>query len=136
MDKNIHLAVGIIVTKNSKLLLGKRKNAFGAGSWGLPAGHLEYGETLVECAVRELKEETGITADKNDLAFFTIVDAVRADSHYVHVGFELQKEPGEITLMEPDKCEGWEFFDKANLPDPIFIGNQGIIEAYLKKSRE
>ena len=37
-----------------------KKNCYGAETWALPGGHLEHGETLDECARRELKEELGI----------------------------------------------------------------------------
>lgn len=131
MDKPIYVAVAVIITREGKILLGKRKNSYGAGSWGLPAGHLEHGETLIEGALRELKEETGVVASKEDLAFYTIVDAVREDNHYVHVAFELRKQV-EVQLMEPEKCEGWEYFDRDELPDPIFVGNKGIIDAWLQ----
>lgn len=36
------------------------------GSYGLPKGHKRYNETLVECALREIKEETGIVASINE----------------------------------------------------------------------
>lgn len=55
-------AAGVILPGRDGLLLVKRKFAPAAGAWCLPAGFMEYGETPERCAVRELKEETGIAA--------------------------------------------------------------------------
>ena len=60
MDRVIKIGCEIFVIKEHKLLFGKRKNTYGEDSWGLPGGHLEYGEKLADAAKRELEEETGI----------------------------------------------------------------------------
>ena len=107
MDKPIKNACDIFVLKEGKLLLGIRKNSYGAGNWGLPGGHLEWGEKLEACAIRELKEETGI--EVTDLKLVTVTDEARDIDHYIHFGFLLEKYVGEPTLVEPDKCEKWAF---------------------------
>lgn len=53
-DKRPKVGLSVIIRRKSKVLLGKRKNSHGAGTWCFPGGHLEYKESL-----RELKEETG-----------------------------------------------------------------------------
>lgn len=55
-----HVVVHAIVEKDGCLLLEKRDGPIlETGKWSLPAGFLERGETTAQCAVRELKEETG-----------------------------------------------------------------------------
>jgi ADP-ribose pyrophosphatase YjhB (NUDIX family) len=55
-----HVVVHMIVEKDGCLLLEKRAGPIlETGKWSLPAGFLERGETAAECALRELKEETG-----------------------------------------------------------------------------
>lgn len=44
------------------MLLVQRGKTFGHGTWALPGGKIESGETAVEAALRELLEETGINA--------------------------------------------------------------------------
>ena len=65
-DKHPRVGVGAILVRNGKVLMGKRKNAHGEGSWALPGGHLEFGESLEECATRETYEETGIIISATD----------------------------------------------------------------------
>ena len=60
MDNRPKIGFGVIVIKDNKVLLGKRKNAHGEGFWCFPGGHLEFNEEIGDCAVREVKEETGI----------------------------------------------------------------------------
>jgi ADP-ribose pyrophosphatase YjhB (NUDIX family) len=52
----------VILARDGGILLVKRRYDPRAGSWCLPAGFLEYGESPQRCAVRELREETGIRA--------------------------------------------------------------------------
>ncbi len=132
MDKVIKIGCEILVIKEGKLLFGKRKNTFGEGSWGLPGGHLEYSEKLVNAAKRELEEETGIK--EGDLKLVAIVDDPREDQHYLHVAFKLDNFTGEAKLMEPEKCAEWKFFSMEELPDNIFIGHKKIIETFVKKT--
>jgi ADP-ribose pyrophosphatase YjhB (NUDIX family) len=54
--------VDLVVRKGSKVLLEQRGRAPFEGSHCLPGGHVEYGETVEEAALRELKEETSIDA--------------------------------------------------------------------------
>jgi len=55
-------AAGVIVPGRGGVLMVKRKYDPAAGAWCLPAGFIEYGETPERCAVRELREETGVEA--------------------------------------------------------------------------
>jgi len=55
-------AAGVILPGPRGVLMVKRKFEPAAGAWCLPAGFMEYGETPERCAVRELAEETGISA--------------------------------------------------------------------------
>jgi len=64
----------VFCTINGKrnILLIKRKNPPFQNSWAFPGGFLDEGETLEQCAIRELEEETGIIAEKVD--FFAMAD--------------------------------------------------------------
>jgi 8-oxo-dGTP diphosphatase len=61
------LTVDTVVVQNSTILLIKRKNDPYQGSWALPGGFVEYGETVENAAVRETQEETGIDVELKEL---------------------------------------------------------------------
>ncbi|MES3005913.1 MAG: NUDIX domain-containing protein [Patescibacteria group bacterium] len=130
MDKYTKVAVNIFVIKDNKLLLGKRRKPSSDGFYGLPGGHLEYMEYLVDAAKRELKEETGLNAN---LSFLSIVNEpmLGEDKHYIHINFLASSVIGEPENIEPDKCYGWEWFPLDQLPEDIFIGHKRVISAFL-----
>lgn len=126
MNKPIRVSCDIFVLRENKLLLGIRKGKYGAGDWGLPGGHLEWGERLIEAATRELTEETGLQSQ--DLAFYTFTDEPREDEHYIHFAFITKIFTGEPKVMEPDRCEKWQFFDLNEIPDNLFNPHRQLIE--------
>lgn len=60
-------AAGVLLPQGGGILLVRRRFDPRAGAWCLPAGFMEYGETPEACAVRELREETGIEAELTGL---------------------------------------------------------------------
>jgi ADP-ribose pyrophosphatase YjhB (NUDIX family) len=53
--------------------------------WVLPGGRLEYGETFQECAVREIKEETGLDVEVDDFVFLSEAIAPDRSRHIVNI---------------------------------------------------
>lgn len=126
-----YVAVGALVLRDGKLLLGKRKNIYSAGDWGLPGGHLELNENMGKAIERELLEETGMTAES--FVFSSISNKPMEDRHYIFVGFIANNPQGEPKNMEPDKCFGWEWFPLNALPNNIIFSSATLIDAYVKK---
>lgn len=110
MEKIIKVGVQAIVLDDTKtkVLLGKRKNCFGAGSWGLPGGHLEFGESFEQAIIRELKEETGLHVKKIRVlgAFNT---PLLPDTHHVQISCLAEEYEGKPEIIEPDKGEALDF---------------------------
>lgn len=123
------VGVGVMIFKDGKILLGKRKNAHGEGSYAFPGGHFEYMETFEECATREVMEECGIEIQNIK---FQLVGNIRTfkPKHYVQVSFTADWKSGEVKILEPDKCEGWDWYDLDNLPQNIMVTSALSIESY------
>lgn len=99
------VGIGVMVIKNGKVLLGKRKGSHGQGEYAWPAGHMEYMESFEECAKREVMEEAGI--EIGNIKFLRLLNLkTYAPKHYVDIGLMAQWISGEPKIMEPEKCEG------------------------------
>jgi 8-oxo-dGTP diphosphatase len=122
------IGVAVIVNKDGKVLLGKRKNAHGAGTWAFPGGHLEFNESIEECARREVFEETGIHIKDSRYDTFTN-DIFREDQkHYVTLFVISEYDYGELELREPEKCEKWDWFLWNELPEPKFLPLENLLK--------
>jgi 8-oxo-dGTP diphosphatase len=123
----------MIIQKDGKILMGKRGNVFGKGNWAFPGGHLEVGETIEDCAKRELKEETGIEPTK--IKLIGIINDIRnipgQSRQYIRFVFLIEDFSGEVVNKEPDRCEGWKWFSLDKLPKPIFVGHVKVLEFFL-----
>jgi len=83
MEKRPFVGVAIIVIKEDKVLLGKRKNSHGSGTWQFPGGHLEFNESIKDCARRELFEETGIKIKNISFGPYTNDIFQKEKKHYI-----------------------------------------------------
>lgn len=102
------VGVGVLVVRNDLILLGKRCGAHVPGFYAAPGGHLEFGESFVQCAKREVLEETGL--DATNVRFLMIGNYKFGSKHYVDVDMLAECPDGEPTAMEPDKCAEWKWY--------------------------
>jgi 8-oxo-dGTP diphosphatase len=131
-EKHPRVGVSVLITYEKRgivyVLFGKRKGSHGAGDWAPPGGHLEFGESLAECACREVMEETGIKLDPERIERAPMQytnDIFKTESkHYITLFFVAKlDERAEVKLLEPDKCEEWRWvpFTEEGLPEPAFL---------------
>jgi 8-oxo-dGTP diphosphatase len=110
-------AVDLLLIKDNKVLLSRRFNTgYEDGTYSLPAGHLDGGETVTQTTVREAKEEIGIVIDPKDLKVVHTMHRITAQGERICFFLTTEKWQGEPTIMEPDKCDGLGWFDLDNLP--------------------
>ncbi len=119
------MSIGVavfIINKKGEILLGKRENCFGAGTWGPPGGHVEFGETFEECAIREVNEEIGLRI--TNLQFFAGSNTIleEQNNHGFNI-FMIAKFPEDQTIenKEPHKCTALAWFSQDALPEPLFL---------------
>ena len=128
MSKRPRVGIGVCIKRENKVLLGKRKNAHGEGDWSFPGGHLEYKESWEECAEREILEETGLKIKK--FRFGTVTNDIfeKDDKHYITIILVTDYVDGEAEIIEPHKCEKWEWFEWGNLPELLFCPIQNLLK--------
>jgi 8-oxo-dGTP diphosphatase len=122
------VGVAALIVRDGKALLGKRLSAHGSGSWALPGGHLEYGESPESCAAREVLEETGLVIKNVRFGFVTNDFFKSEKKHYITLFMRAEYYSGEATVLEPEKCEIWRWFSFDALPQPLFLTMQNLIE--------
>jgi ADP-ribose pyrophosphatase YjhB (NUDIX family) len=110
------VGIGIVVIKGDHVLLCRRGKAPNIGSWTLPGGAQELGETCEDAARRELEEETGLTV--GELHFCAYVDTVRRDDdgrirfHYTILDFAARWQAGEPIAGSDVSDTEWAHLDR------------------------
>lgn len=155
-DPRVSVGVAVIVQRVDGYLLIERKGSHAAGCWSFPGGWLDYGEEPADAALRELKEEVGLTNVRlrerqpiyvvNNIfpqeslqsvtLYFEAVDPVRSTDIGTRPPNELVADlivPATPTIQEPQNLEpdkigrmGW--FKRGALPTPLFPGIAEAIE--------
>src|SRR5215469_6073810 len=92
------VGVAVIIRNGDRILLMKRQNSHGAGTWAVPGGHLEYGEAPEECAIREVEEEVGVSIINP--TFRTITNDIFEEEgkHYITIWMEGTYVSGEARI--------------------------------------
>jgi 8-oxo-dGTP diphosphatase len=121
-DRHPRIGVAVIVRRGALVLLGKRRSAtHGDGVWQFPGGHLEWGESVDDCARREVLEETGLSVQIEGEGPWTNDRFDAEQRHYVTLFMVGRSDDGEPVVREPDKCEAWQWFAWDALPAPLFL---------------
>ncbi len=126
------VGIGATIFKDGKILLGKRKGSHGEGEYASPGGHLDYMETIEECAKRETFEETGIEIRNVRFQFLANVRKYKP-KHYIHIGVIADYKCGKVQVREPEKCEAWNWYVLDKLPKPLFWMAKLAIDSYKTK---
>lgn len=121
------VGIGVVVERDGAILLGRRLSSHGAGTWQIPGGHLEHGDSFEDTARREVAEETGLT-DIDVQGILCVINDRVYGKHFVTIGFRALWKSGEPYPAEPEKSADWQWFTPENLPEDIFLPSQGVIE--------
>lgn len=93
-----------------RILVMRRVGAHGSGTWGLPGGHQEFGESPESTAVRETLEETGLVVRPTVRLGFTDDQMPEIGRHYVTLFIACTRLEGEPQLREPEKATALAWF--------------------------
>ncbi|WP_292053141.1 MULTISPECIES: NUDIX hydrolase [unclassified Brevundimonas] len=102
-------AVGVVCLKGDQVLLIRRGQPPRVGEWSLPGGRIEPGERTIDAALRELSEETGVTARIGGL--LDVVDGIFSEAarHYVLIDYWAEWLSGDV--VAGDDAADARFFD-------------------------
>lgn len=126
MENSPKVGAGVVILRDGKTLLAKRKGSHGSGMWGTMGGHVEFGETPMEAAKREALEELGI--EIGNLQFVSCLNLIREGKHYLDCSFTAELISGEPTIKEPDKIEEIGWYPVDALPSPLFEPVRVVLE--------
>lgn len=136
-DKKVGVGFGVMLLNNDgQILLGRRhidpekadSELSGEGTWTMPGGKLEFGESFEEGAKREMMEETGIFLEK--VKVVCVSNDKINDIHFVTIGMFSKYFQGQPKVMEPEEITEWYWFNLDNLPSPLFFPSARILENY------
>ncbi len=129
------IGVGVFVCdpNSGKILLQKRTGAHGAGTWSLPGGHLEFNESIEQCAKREAKEEFGIDVTNVKVLGITEDPMPLENKHYITIFVDSEIVNGsEPKIMEPEKTLEMKWVSNEDLKSgkylPMFMPLKNFLE--------
>jgi ADP-ribose pyrophosphatase YjhB (NUDIX family) len=130
---------GVIFNENGEVLLQKRSDN---GWWGLPGGAVDIGESVEQCVVREVFEETGlhVTVKRligiySDPKHYSVMSYPGGDTvQYVSVSFECEPQSGELRISDESTDIG--YFAVDSLPDNTLLSSQLRIKDALAQTAE
>ncbi len=110
------LAAQVVLRRNNQILLLERQNTgYEDGNYGLPAGHIEFGETVKAAARREANKEIGVDINEADLEVTGVMHRIK-NVTYVDFFLTCTDWSGDIYNREPKKCRDLKWFDINDLP--------------------
>jgi 8-oxo-dGTP diphosphatase len=129
----IRAAVYLILRRDSnEVLLSRRANTgWQDGNYSLVSGHIDGNESFSQAMQREAKEEAGIGIELSDLQLAHAMHRFDIDgAEYIDMFFVADTWHGEVTNMEPDKCDELAWYSLDALPTNIILSVKLALEAY------
>lgn len=122
------VGVSVLIRKGNTILLEKRAHVHGAGTWGPPSGHINFGEAPEQTAARETREETGVSI--KNITFRCVTNDVftQEQKHYITLWFDAEYASGELKVQAPEEESDAGWFDQDALPQPLFLPLQHLVE--------
>lgn len=124
--------MGVVVHRADGLVLVGKRRAEPGAPLAVPGGKPEAGESVEECAVRELAEETGIVLDRSGVRTFASVLVPGDEVSWVVAGVEAfapgPADGAEPRELEPDKFGSFAWIDPASPPGDLFPATAALLE--------
>jgi 8-oxo-dGTP diphosphatase len=123
------VGIGVFVIRDGTFLMGHRQGSHGSGTWSIPGGHMEFGESFEDTAKREVMEETGMVIKNVRFGAVTNDFFESGNKHYVTVWVLSDWAEIEPSITEPDKFIDQEWIDVKAIPEPLFLPWYELLES-------
>ena len=122
----------LMLVRSGKILLSRRfQTGYEDGKYSLPAGHIEYNESLTSGTCREICEEIGVDLKPSDLKLVHVMHRKHLDIR-MDFFFTTDKQGLVPKNIEPEKCDDLSWFSIAQLPMNMIPYIRAAIEQYTK----
>ncbi|MCK4311820.1 MAG: NUDIX domain-containing protein [Candidatus Cloacimonetes bacterium] len=120
----------VIINEKKEVLIIKRKFDPGAGRWALPSGYIEINQNPDECAIEEMKEETGLNGEIIEfLGFYT--DFSPLYEKVISFGFLMKVTGGELQAGDDAAEACYVAFD--DCPEIVFPSHRYFLKKVIEK---
>lgn len=127
------VAVHLLLIRDDEILMLRRFNTgYEDGNYSVVAGHADGDEDVKDAMIREAVEEAGIKITRNNLKFASVMHR-KSDDERIDFFFTTNSRDGEITNMEPQKCDDLSWFKINDLPSNTIPYVKRAIENYVSK---
>ncbi len=131
-----YIACNVLVIRNEKhgckqVLLAERLDGYGKGEYSLPGGKKRFNETLMQCAKRELLEETGLELLESKPISVKLTHFLNRRPTW-SIGALATKYTGEPRRKEEKQHSDWRWYPLDSLPSPLFGPARLVIEDYMR----
>ncbi len=110
------VAIHLFFRKDNKILLLRRFNTgYEDGNYSVVAGHVDFNESVIQAGIREAEEEVGVTISKNNINIIGIMHR-KSDDERVDFFANVNQWEGQITNMEPNKCDELRWCNEFEIP--------------------
>lgn len=118
--QHVWVGLGVFIFRDGKFLMLKRAGKHAPGTWSVPGGWQEVGETFEQASKREVREEVGSEIANVRFGALTNNYFPEEGVHSVSVMTISDWKSGEPENLEPEKCEELRWVDFDSLPSPLF----------------
>ncbi|MGI8486199.1 MAG: NUDIX hydrolase [Thermomicrobiales bacterium] len=124
-------SVHVLLVKEGRVLLLRRANTgYMDGHYSVPAGHLDGNETVIDAAIREAREEAGVSLTPDDVQVVGVMHRGAKSAEYIDFFVAATQWRGQLENREPHKCDElrWEALDQ--LPVTVIPYIRRALENY------
>jgi 8-oxo-dGTP diphosphatase len=119
MRSQFVVAVHLFFLRDDRVLLLRRFNTgWEDGNYSVPAGHVDAGETVTAAAIREAREEIGVSLKPQDVQVVHVMNR-KSDNERIDFFLLVSSWSGEIVNREPDKCDDLRWYPVTSLPGNV-----------------